>query len=56
MDLSFFVVVIIVMLNIIFGVILDAFAELRDADKARQEDIQNRCVICGLEKFKLEAE
>lgn len=47
-DLSFFVVGIIILLNIIFGVILDAFAELRDKDKARDEDIQNRCLVCGL--------
>ena len=47
-DLSFFVIGIIIMLNIIFGVILDAFADLRDKDKARQEDIENRCLVCGL--------
>ena len=56
LDLSFFIIVIVVMLNIIFGVILDAFADLRDRDKARQEDIKNRCLICGLEKYRLEAE
>ena len=54
--MSFFVVVIIVMLNIIFGVIIDAFAELRDADKARKQDIESRCLVCGLEKYELEAE
>ena len=45
--MSFFV---IVMLNIIFGVIIEAFTELRDADKARQEDIESKCLLCGVEK------
>lgn len=33
LDLSFYLIVIIVMLNMIFGVLLDAFADLRDRDK-----------------------
>lgn len=56
LDISFFVVVIIVMLNIIFGVILDGFAELRDLDKVRMEDIENRCLVCGLEKYLIESQ
>ena len=42
------------MLNIIFGVVLDAFAELRDSDKEKKEDIEARCLICGLESVELE--
>jgi hypothetical protein len=34
-DLSFFLILIIIWLNIIFGIIIDAFAELRDAKKFR---------------------
>ena len=55
-DLSFFLIVIVLMLNIIFGVVLDAFAELRDTDKARKDDIERRCLVCGLERYKLETE
>jgi hypothetical protein len=29
-DLSFFILIIIILLNIIFGIIIDTFAELRD--------------------------
>ena len=42
------------LLNLIFGILLDAFAELRDRDKALKEDIEQKCLICGLEKRNFE--
>ena len=38
------------MLNIIFGVIIDTFAELRDKKAEMEEDMQNVCFICNLER------
>ncbi len=32
-DLTFFIIIIIIWLNIIFGIIIDTFAELRDKKK-----------------------
>lgn len=53
-DLFFFIIVIIVLLNIIFGIIIDTFGELRDKRKKIEEDINNVCVICGKQKFEFE--
>lgn len=50
-DLTFFIVIIIVMLNIIFGIIIDAFAALRDQRKEAMDAIQNNCFICGIESY-----
>jgi hypothetical protein len=53
-DLLFFIIVIIVLLNIIFGIIIDTFGELRDKRKKIEEDVNNVCIICGREKFEFE--
>lgn len=46
-DISYFMLVNIVSLNIIFGIIIDTFAELRDAQNTRDDDLINMCFICG---------
>ena len=38
-DLTFWVVVIIVLLNMVFGIIVDTFAELRQDKQAVEEDM-----------------
>jgi hypothetical protein len=38
------------MLNIIFGIIIDTFSELRRRKVEKTEDIEGRCFICGIEK------
>ena len=53
-DLAFFIIVIIILLNIIFGIIIDTFGELRDKRKQIEEDIENICIICGREKYEFE--
>lgn len=46
-DLSFFLVVVIILLNIIFGIIIDTFAQLRDKRRFIDQDIKNKCFICN---------
>ena len=53
-DLSFFIVVTVVLLNIIFGIIIDTFGELRDERKAKLQEMAENCFICGLNKFQFE--
>jgi hypothetical protein len=53
-DLLFFIIVIIILLNIIFGIIIDTFGELRDKRKKIEEDVNNFCIICGREKYEFE--
>ena len=43
------------MLNIIFGIIIDAFAALRDQRKEAMDAIQDNCFICGIESYEFEA-
>ena len=49
-DMLFFFVVIIIVLNLIFGVIIDTFADLRTEKNNKEEIIKNTCFICGLER------
>ena len=53
-DLSFFVLMIILLLNLIFGMIIDAFGELRDQKTRNDEDDKNVCFICGIERSEFE--
>ncbi|GMH59256.1 hypothetical protein TrRE_jg3548 [Triparma retinervis] len=47
-DLSFFIIVIVLLLNIIFGIILDTFSSLREAQNTKIELKSSQCFICGL--------
>lgn len=53
-DLSFFAIVVIVLLNIIFGIIIDTFAQLRDQRNEILKDMRENCFICGNSRFQLE--
>ncbi|VDP27681.1 unnamed protein product [Echinostoma caproni] len=46
-DLSFFIIVIIIIMNVIFGVIVDTFAALRQEKQDREELVRNNCCVCG---------
>lgn len=39
-----------ILLNIIFGIIIDTFAELRDKKKKTDIDIKNVCFICNIDR------
>ncbi|VDO59440.1 unnamed protein product [Schistosoma margrebowiei] len=49
-DLSFFVIVIVIILNLIFGVIVDTFAALRQEKQNSEELNKNHCCVCGLHR------
>jgi hypothetical protein len=49
-DITFFLIVNVIMLNIIFGIIIDTFSELRRRKNAREADINGRCFVCGIDK------
>lgn len=46
-DHLFNILLMILLLNILFGVIIDTFAELRTENEARREDMTNFCSICS---------
>jgi hypothetical protein len=49
-DLTYFVIVIIILLNVIFGIIIDTFASMREADDERTTDMTTTCFICSIDK------
>ncbi|XP_056316205.1 inositol 1,4,5-trisphosphate receptor type 1 [Danio aesculapii] len=53
-DLLFFFLVIIIVLNLIFGVIIDTFADLRSEKQRKEEILKTTCFICGLERDKFD--
>ncbi len=49
-DLSFFILIIVILLKLIFGIIIDTFQELRAENQMLDEDNQNRCFMCGIQR------
>ena len=39
------------MINIIFGIIIDTFAELRSKKKESYDNINDHCLICNIDRF-----
>ena len=55
-DLTFFIFIIIIMLNLIFGIIIDAFADMRDSRNKTEQEVREKCFICGISRFNFEAQ
>jgi len=55
-DLSYFVFVIVCLLNIVFGIIIDTFADLWDKRNELEEVTKTKCYICEQERYKIESE
>eukprot|EP00388_Colpodella_angusta_P046551 GDKK01069777.1.p1 GENE.GDKK01069777.1~~GDKK01069777.1.p1 ORF type:complete len:752 (-),score=73.76 GDKK01069777.1:64-2232(-) len=53
-DFLFFALLNVVFLNILFGIIIDAFAELRDDKRTKEEDMHGTCYICGTQAEEFE--
>lgn len=49
-DCTFHILVIIVMINILFGIIIDTFAQLRDLKQSIDLDMRNICFICSIDR------
>jgi hypothetical protein len=49
-DITFFFVVIVILLAIIQGLIIDSFGELRDRAEDVQMEMETKCFICGISK------
>lgn len=53
-DITFFILVRMVFLNLIGGIIIDTFGDLRDELNNRDQDEKTICFICGLTKWQIE--
>ncbi|KAJ3216217.1 hypothetical protein HDU67_009791 [Dinochytrium kinnereticum] len=54
LDLSFFLIVIVFLLNVIFGIIFDTFGQLREDRNAISTDLKNNCFICSIHAIHLQ--
>ena len=46
-DLSFFIWVGILLFNVVTGLIVDTFSQLREEGLAREDQLENECFVCG---------
>jgi hypothetical protein len=53
-DNTYFLLVLVVMLNILLGIIIDTFRTLREHEKSFQYDVRNICFICGHDRETLD--
>ena len=46
-DFSFFLIMVIILLNIVFGIIIDTFGDLRRQREKKKQDLFHKCQICA---------
>lgn len=49
-DVSFWAILTLTVINLVFGVIVDTFGDLRAERQAAEERLNNTCFICSLER------
>jgi len=47
-DVTFWIIIVVILLHVVFGIILDTFGSLRDEKTAIEEDVHNICFVCGI--------
>jgi inositol 1,4,5-triphosphate receptor type 1/inositol 1,4,5-triphosphate receptor type 3 len=50
LDLVYFVFFALLFTNIVSGIMIDTFAELRDMRQKIEDDMKNNCFICGIDR------
>merc|ERR1719487_1637114 len=50
-DLSFFCVILVILMNVIFGIIIDTFSALRDMTETKINDMKTTCFICSIDRY-----
>ena len=55
-DITFFILIKLIFLNLIAGIIIDTFSDLRDEITFRNFQLKNICTICGISRSQLEKE
>ena len=54
MDDIFFIIIVIIAIDIVFGIIIRGFSKLRDEDEKHENDKKNHCFICHVNKNSVE--
>jgi hypothetical protein len=50
-DMAFLILVKFILFNILFGIIIDTFAQLREEKKFIEDDMMNICFICNFDRL-----
>jgi hypothetical protein len=53
-DMIFYISVILLLLNMINGVIVSTFSQIREESQEKEEDIMNKCFICNIDRVEFE--
>lgn len=53
-DMVFYITVILLLLNMVNGVIVSTFSQIREENNARDDDMNNKCFICSIERLEFE--
>lgn len=53
-SLTFFILIVVLMLELVFGIIIETFKELRIDEQHAEHDLHFKCFICGVSKDDLE--
>ena len=49
-DLTFFIIILVLIFNLVVAIIIDAFTDIREKEKFVTHDIKEKCFICGISK------
>lgn len=49
-DISFFIIINMLFVQMIFGIIIDTFGDLRQENNELRDEIEKKCFICGLDR------
>ena len=52
--LTYFLIITTIILNVVFGIIIDSFAQLRENFSNKEEDMKNKCFMCNLDRYTLD--
>lgn len=55
-DFCFFIIVNIILMNILFGIIIDSFADKRAQADDFKREVKDQCFICGIRKSRFDIE
>ena len=50
-DYAYFIIVLVVLLNVVFGIIIDTFSDLRSQKQDRNHKMLHECFVCGLDNM-----
>jgi len=55
-DFLFFLIIIIIIMNIVFGIIIDTFSDLRSQRDSKVTNMKTMCFICGIHRDQFDQE